>query len=127
MPEAMERSLRAEAEKHGYLRGSRRYNSYVYGTLQKFKKHNHAGWLGPDKIFRNKGKHMKDIIYLFHIGAIAFGIIALWILFGVLEGGSGSSSNIPSYYDPNLNYDSWSDYQRNSYGANAGILEGEAN
>lgn len=38
MPLKMEKSLKHEAVKHGFKKGGKRYNAYVYGTLNKFKK-----------------------------------------------------------------------------------------
>lgn len=33
----MEKSLMRQARKHQFKKGSKRYNAYVYGTLQKHK------------------------------------------------------------------------------------------
>lgn len=38
MPLKMEKSLKHEALKHGMKKGTKRYNAYVFGTLQKYKK-----------------------------------------------------------------------------------------
>jgi hypothetical protein len=38
MPAKMEKSLKQEALKHGFKKGGKRYNAYVYGTLAKLKK-----------------------------------------------------------------------------------------
>lgn len=38
MPKEIHRRLVASAKKHGFKKGSKRYNRYVYGTLAKIEK-----------------------------------------------------------------------------------------
>ena len=54
MPKQMEQRLSKEAQSKGLQKGSKRYNAYVYGTMNKMGKldpisSNHAG--GPEKVF----------------------------------------------------------------------------
>lgn len=35
MPEKMKKELKKEAKKKGYKPGSKKFNEYVYGTMQK--------------------------------------------------------------------------------------------
>lgn len=38
MPKKLENKLKREAQKHGFKKSSKKYNAYVYGTLNKVEK-----------------------------------------------------------------------------------------
>lgn len=44
MPKALERELKLEAIKKGFKSGSKRFGSYVFGTLAKIKKAKGGKW-----------------------------------------------------------------------------------
>lgn len=134
MPKEVEDKLKHEAAQKGFKRGSDRYNAYVYGTMQRLGllKHNHAGNLGPDKLF--KGKTMHERVTPVEIG-IVVALILLWYTVCFKNAYVTPSTPIPNLsntflpvepYTP-IDYSAWEDVQYNSLGANAGAGNGQSN
>lgn len=130
MPIKVEHALEKSAEKHHFKKGSKRYNAYVYGTMNKLGlfSYNHAGNLGPDKLLNNssggKVPSMKSFDYEptfpnvhgVHIGICIVVIVIIYLaVFGY-----------PFWPKTSLEMAQWADIQYNSLGAQAGALTGEA-
>ena len=135
MPLEMERHLRTEARQHGYKVGSRRYNAYVYGTLRKsgMLNSNHAGSLGPDKMFTIKKLDYKPTIPNVKAIHIAVVVVVIYLLYTHFMGmnpfmsQSGVNGDGASTYVNTQSYGGWIATQYHPLGANAGALTGESN
>lgn len=135
MPLAAERSLKTEARKHGFKKGTRRYNAYVYGTMNKLGilTSNHAGSLAPDRMI---GKVDLDYRPTFaNVHGVHIAVIVALLLLIVWH----VNFSHPSFINPGKNgdgatgyintqsYAGWKDVQYNALGATAGALYGESN
>lgn len=143
MPLAAERSLQAGARQHGFKKGTRRYNAYVYGTMNKLGilSSNHAGALGPDKLlkgtnldyeptFKNvHGIHIAVVVAIIFVLAYHFRgqIFQLGLGGGGKKQAPGPNGDGASAYIDQQSYAGWIATQYNSLGAMAGALNGEAN
>lgn len=142
MPLKLERSLQAEARHHGFKKGSKRYNAYVYGTMNKLGilSSNHAGALGPDKLLEGKSLDYEPTFKNVHGIHIAVIVAIIFVLvyhfrgqvFQIGLGGGrkqapGSNGDGASAYLDQQTYAGWIATQYNSLGAMAGALNGEAN
>jgi hypothetical protein len=142
MPKELEEKLGREAEHHGYKKGSKHYNAYVYGTLNAIA-HNKAG--GPEKVFSHDPFKMKKLggydsthpkVKGIHIGITV--AIILVVAYYIVHGTGLHMSSVPSPaqvnpFVPSTPYPGWADYtgwqntQYNQLGAYAGALHGEGN
>lgn len=147
MPLKLEHKLQAGAESHGFKKGTKRYNAYVYGTMNKMGMltSNHAGSLAPDKMI---GKIDLDYRPTFaNVHGIYIGITVAIILLIVWHVNifhpyflAPSTSGTNAYSGPREHNgtgasgyiaaksgEGWVQVQYNSLGANAGVLYGESN
>lgn len=135
MPLKLEHSLQGEARQKGYRKGTKRYDRYVYGTMNKLglMSHNHAGNLGPDRLLRGKGDYeptFKNVRGI-HIGVVTV-IILLVVWYLVMGKGTtwsykGVNGDGASVYLNTASYSGWKAYQYNALGATSGALNGESN
>lgn len=125
MPAKLEHNLERGAREHGFKKGSKRYNAYVYGYMNEhgFLRHNHAGNLGPDKILKDRPKLKLDYepsikgVHGIHIGIMVAVIFLLYLAIFGNPFKSGVSTDLLS----------WWDIQYNSLGAHANADVGESN
>lgn len=133
MPEQLERKLKSEAHDKGFKTGSKRYNAYVYGTLNKLGvlNSNHAGALAPEGIlmkltYNSTHPNVRGV----HIGivvALLF-VIGWFMTKGKLNPQPGAQNGDgASQYLNTADYTGWVQYQYNDLGAQAGALTGESN
>lgn len=135
MPLKMERSLKAQARKHGFAPGSKRYDAYVYGTLRKEAlAHNHAGALGPEKMFKIKSLDYKPTFANVKGVHIAVTAVIVYLLYSHFTGYSlttlknpGKNGDGATQYVNTQSYGGWVATQYNSLGASAGALDGLSN
>lgn len=134
MPLLAEQNLKKQAKQHGFKKGSRRYNAYVYGTMNKLGilNSNHAGALGPDRLVGKIDLDYRptfDKVPGIHIAVTVAIILLLWYFIsgkqlpfvgGINGSGASTYNNVQSVRG-------WMTYQFNSLGANAGVLNGESN
>ena len=136
MPLAMEKGLKRGAIKHGFKPGSKRYNAYVYGHMQNIGvlNSNHAGSLGPDKMFNIKKLDYKPTFANVKGVHIAVIVVVAYLLYRHFTGfdifahpNPGVNGDGATQYVNTQSYGGWVATQYNSLGANAGALNGESN
>lgn len=140
MPKALENKLEHEASRHGYKKGSERYNAYVYGTMNIIE-HNKAG--GPEKVFEGKNPFHKmggastqthPKVHGVHIGiTMAIIIVAAYFIFKgpLLTSSTPSPAQVnpwvpTSPYPGYASYKGWVNTQYGALGAYAGALNGQS-
>lgn len=139
MPKQLERKLEAEATRKGYT--GKKKDRYVYGSLYNIEHHNRAGWLGPDKLVRNKTVKIPKFdydptfknVHGVHIGVVvAFLVVAYFLVAHKLPmgnafaGGATPNGNGASQYISTRSVEGWEAVQYHSQGAYAGALVGES-